>query len=281
MELWFTEEHTPNVRFSLKVQAHLYSGESEFQKIDVIDTLEFGKTLLLDGLIMCSEKEEHTYHEMMVHVPMTVFPDAKRVLVIGGGDGGTVRELTRYKTIEKIDMVEIDQLVVEVSRQYLPTMSCKLDDPRVTLYFQDGIEFVKGKEAAYDLILVDSTDPIGPGEGLFTKAFYSDCHKALTKHGILINQNESPFYEVYRQNMMKAAEKTREIFELSKVYTFYIGIYPSSLWSFGFSSKGLDPVLDMKAERFHALGLDMHYYNTELHAGAFMLPTYVKKLLEE
>lgn len=281
MELWFTEEHTPNVRFSLKVQAHLFSGESEHQKVDVIDTVEFGKTLLLDGLIMCSEKEEHTYHEMMVHVPMTVLPDAKKVLVIGGGDGGTVRELTRYKTIEKIDMVEIDELVVDVSRKYLPTMSCALDDPRVTLYFRDGIEFVKDKEAAYDLILVDSTDPIGPGEGLFTKAFYSDCYKALTEHGILINQNESPFYEVYRQNMMKAAEKTREIFELSKVYTFYIGIYPSSLWSFGFSSKGLDPVLDMKPERFKALDLEMHYYNTDLHAGAFMLPTYVKKLLEE
>lgn len=281
MELWFTEEHTPNVRFSLKVRSHLFSGESEHQKIDVIDTYEFGRTLLLDGLIMCSEREEQTYHEMMVHVPMTVFPDAKRVLVIGGGDGGTVRELTRYKTIEKIDMVEIDKLVVDVSRQYLPTMSCALDDSRVTLYFQDGIEFVKGKASAYDLILVDSTDPIGPGEGLFTKAFYNDCYTALTEQGILINQNESPFYDVYRQNMIKATEKTREIFELSKVYTFYIGIYPSSLWSFGFSSKGLDPVRDMKPERFNVLELDTHYYTTELHAGAFMLPAYVKRLLEE
>jgi spermidine synthase len=281
MELWFTEEHTPNVRFSLKVKAHLFSGESAFQKVDVIDTLEFGKMLLLDGLIMCSEKEEHAYHEMLTHVPMTVLPDAKKVLVIGGGDGGTVRELTRYKTIEKIDMVEIDKMVVDIAREYLPSMSCALDDPRVTLYFQDGIEFVKNKEAVYDLILVDSTDPIGPGEGLFTREFYTDCYHTLTANGILINQNESPFYEEYRQNMIKAAAKTREIFEISQVYMFYIGIYPSSLWSFGFSSKGLDPVRDMQPERFNALNLETHYYNTDLHPGAFMIPTYVKNLLRD
>lgn len=280
MELWYTEEHTPNVRFSLKTSAHLFTGESAFQKVDIIDTYEFGKMLLLDGLVMCSEKEEHAYHEMIVHVPLTVNPEIKRVLVIGGGDGGTVRELARYNTIEKIDMVEIDQMVVDVSLKYLPTMSCALSDPRVSLYYEDGIEFVKHKKSEYDLILVDSTDPVGPGEGLFTREFYSDCHRALTENGIMINQNESPFYEAYRQNMLRAVGKNKEVFEISKIYMFHMGIYPSGLWFFGFSSKGLDPILDMKPEKFNALGIETHYYNTEIHMGAFMIPNYVKKMVE-
>jgi spermidine synthase len=265
----------------LKTKAHLFTGESSFQKVDVIDTYEFGKMLLLDGLVMCSEKEEHAYHEMITHVPMTVNPGIKRVLVIGGGDGGTVRELARYKSIEKIDMVEIDQLVVDVSRIYLPTMSCSLDDPRVSLFYEDGIEFIKNKKDDYDLILVDSTDPIGPGEGLFTGEFYANCHNALTEKGIMINQNESPYYDQYRQNMMRAVGKNKEVFEVSKVYMFHLVIYPSSFWFFGFSSKGLDPVADMKPEAFNALGLETHYYNTDLHKGAFMLPNYVKKMVEK
>src|SRR5665647_191521 len=179
MELWYTEEWTNQVRSSIKVKEHLHTEQTEFQQIDVFSSDEFGNFFTLDGLMMVTEKDEFIYHDMIVHVPMATNPKIKNVLVIGAGDGGTVRELTRYSTIEHIDMVEIDKMVVDVCREYLPQTACKLDDPRVQLFFEDGLKFVRSKENAYDLIIVDSTDPFGPGEGLFTREFYGNCCKAL------------------------------------------------------------------------------------------------------
>ena len=182
MELWYTEEHTPSTRFSIKVKKQLFSEKSPFQQIDIFDSEEFGRFFTLDGLMMLTEKDEFIYHDMIVHVPMATNPKIKRVLVIGGGDGGTVRELTRYKTIEKIDMVDIDELVVRTCMKLLPFTACELDDPRVSLHFEDGLKFVRTVEEKYDLIIVDSTDPFGPGEGLFTKEFYGNCFKARRRH---------------------------------------------------------------------------------------------------
>ena len=190
MELWFTENHTKNVRFSIKVDKQLCSMQSDFQRIDVFTSEEFGRFLTLDGYMMLTEKDEFIYHEMMVHVPMSVHPNVKNVLVIGAGDGGVVRELTKYDEIERIDMVEIDKMVVDVCREYLPFTACKLDDKRVNIFYQDGLKFVRNKENEYDLIIVDSTDPFGPGEGLFTKEFYGNCYKALTEDGIIVNQRK-------------------------------------------------------------------------------------------
>ena len=181
MELWFSERHTKGVKFSIKVDRQLFTGHSEFQRIDIFDSKEFGRFLALDGYMMLTEKDEFIYHEMIVHVPMAVHPNVKKVLVIGAGDGGVIRELCRYETIETIDMVEIDELVVEVSKKYLPTTACCFDDPRLNIYYQDGLKFVRTKENEYDLIIVDSTDPFGPGEGLFTKEFYGNCFKALNE----------------------------------------------------------------------------------------------------
>ena len=195
MELWFTERHTPNVKFSIKVDQQLYSGNSEFQRIDVFDSKEFGRFLTLDGYMMLTEKDEFIYHEMITHVPMAVHPDPKNILVIGAGDGGVVRELTRYDSVESIDLVEIDELVVEVSKKFLPTTACRLDDPRLKIYYEDGVKFIRRCENKYDIIIVDSTDPFGPGEGLFTKEFYGSCFKALHEDGIMVNQHESPFYD--------------------------------------------------------------------------------------
>lgn len=280
MELWYTENHTEYARFSMKVKKHLYSEKSPFQQVDVIDTYEFGKVLLLDGLVMVTEKDEFVYHDMIVHVPMATNPDIKKVLVIGGGDGGTVRELTRYKSIEKIDMVEIDELVVKASREFLPITSSKLDDERVTLYFEDGIKFVENKENEYDLIIVDSTDPIGPGEGLFTTQFYQNCYKALTENGILVNQNESPYYDRDAREMLRASGKIRKIFPIAKVYQFHIPTYPSGHWLFGFASKRFDPVEDYKPKIWNQLGIKTKYYNTDIHVGSFALPTYVREMIE-
>lgn len=281
MELWYTEEHTDNVRFSIKVDEQIYSGKSEFQAIDVFKSKEFGTFFTLDGLMMVTEKDEFIYHDMIVHIPMATNPNIKNVLVIGAGDGGTVRELTRYKNIEKIDMVEIDKLVVDVCREYLPQTASQLDDERVTLYFEDGLKFVRSIENKYDLIIVDSTDPFGPGEGLFTKEFYGNCYKALTDEGILVNQHESPYYDAYAKSMGRAHKRIRELFPVCRVYQAHIPTYPSGHWLFGFASKKYDPINNDGIEKWNDLGIETKYYNTELHKGAFALPNYVKKMLED
>ncbi len=279
MELWYTEEHSEHVRFSIKVDKQLCSKQSRFQRIDVFESPEFGRFFTLDGLMMLTEKDEFIYHEMIVHVPMATNPNIRRVLVIGAGDGGTVRELTRYSTIEHIDMVEIDEEVVNVCRELLPQTAGKLDDPRVTLYFEDGLKFVRSKENEYDLIIVDSTDPFGPGEGLFTREFYGNCFKALTHDGILVNQHETPYYSAYARSMKRAHKRIKEFFPVCRVYQAHIPTYPSGHWLFGFASKHCDPIRDLDAERWNALNLSMRYYNTDIHTGSFALPTYVKELL--
>ena len=280
MELWYTEQQTDEVRFSIKVKQHLYTGKSEFQDVDVFESEEFGKFLTLDGLMMVTEKDEFIYHDMITHVAMATNPSIKKVLVIGGGDGGTVRELTRYSHIEKIDMVEIDKLVVDVSREYLPITASKLDDPRVSLYFEDGIRFVADTKEIYDLILVDSTEPIGPGEGLFTTEFYQNCFNILSDNGILVNQSESPYYDQFSHEMKRAHKKIKNIFPISKVYQFHMPTYPSGHWLFGFASKKLDPIKDVDFDKWSALGIKTKYYNPQLHVGCFALPSYVQEMLD-
>lgn len=281
MQLWYTEQHTPQVKFSIKVDRQLFSGQSEFQRIDIFDSKEFGRFLTLDGYMMLTEKDEFIYHEMMVHVPMAVQPEIKRILVIGAGDGGVVRELVRYDTVEHIDLVEIDELVIEVCKKYLPLTACRLDDERVTIHYEDGLKFVRKCENEYDLIIVDSTDPFGPGEGLFTKEFYGNCYKALTETGIMVNQHESPFYPEDAMAMQRAHKRIVESFPISKVYQAHIPTYPSGHWLFGFSSKKDHPVHDLKATKWNTLGINTKYYNTRLHLGAFALPTYVEELLRD
>ena len=168
MELWFSEFHTPDVKHSIRVQRHLYSHKSEFQQIDIYDTPEFGKVLTLDGNVMLTERDEFIYDEMITHVPMAVHPNVQDVLVIGAGDGGVVRELARYESIRRIDLVEMDEQVLDACRRYLPGNACRLDDDRVHIYYENGLKFIRRKEDEYDLIIVDSTDPSGPSEGLFT-----------------------------------------------------------------------------------------------------------------
>ena len=281
MELWYTEQHTNHVRFSMKVKEQLVNKQSEYQHIAILDTEEFGRVLTLDGYLMITEKDEFIYHDMIVHVPMATNREIKKALVIGAGDGGSIRELTRYQGIEHIDMVEIDQMVVEVCKEFIPQTACSLDDPRVHIYYEDGLKFIRRKVNEYDLIIVDSTDPFGPGEGLFTKEFYGNCYKALTEKGILVNQHESTYYDEYVEAMKRAHARIKETFPIARVYQAHIPTYPSGHWLFGFASKHFDPIEDLKEEEWNALGLKTKYYNTKLHRGSFALPNYVKELLND
>lgn len=281
MEFWFTERHTPDVKLSIRVDKQLYSGQSDFQRIDVFDSYEFGRILTLDGFIMLTEKDEFIYHEMITHVPMAVHPDAKRVLVIGGGDGGVVRELANYKSIEHIDLVEIDEMVVKVCRKYLEKTSCRMDDPRVHIHYEDGLKYIRSRKNEYDLIIVDSTDPFGPGEDLFTKEFYGNCFKALNDGGIMVNQQESPFYAKDADATQHAHLQIIKSFPISLMYQAHIPTYPSGHWLFGFASKKYHPIKDFDAASWKKLNIKTHYYNTKLHIGAFALPNYVEELLED
>ena len=281
MELWYTDQHTDDVRFSMKASVQVASKKSDVQQIDILDTPAYGRVLVLDGGLMTTEKDEFIYHEMITHVPMAVNPNVKNVLVIGGGDGGTVRELTKYRKIETIDLVEVDKDVVLLAKKYLPFTSSKLKDKRVSVWFEEGLRYVRGKKAEYDLIIVDSSDPYGPAEGLFTREFYGTCFKALRDDGILINQHESPFYYVHQRSVRDAHKHIAVEFPVSTVYQCHIPSYPSGHWLFGFASKKYHPIEDLDALRWNKLGIRTRYYNTDLHRGAFALPNYVKDLLNK
>lgn len=273
--------HTNNVKMSIRVEKQLFSGTSDFQRIDVFDSVEFGRFLTSDGSVIFSEKDEFTYDEMIVHVPMAVHPSVKKVLVIGGGDGGVARELSYYDEIEEIDVVEPDELFVKVCREFFPDNARGLDDERVKIYYRDGLRFLRGKQDEYDLIINDSTDPLGYTAGLFTKEFYGSCYKALKEDGIMVYQHGSPFFDVDEESCRTMHRKAFKSFPISRVYQAHIPTCPSGYWLFGFASKKYHPLKDFDPERWNKRGLKTWYYSAHLHRGAFMLPKYVEDLLLE
>ena len=279
MEFWFSELHTGNVKLSVRIEKQLFSGESEYQRIDVFDSEEFGKFISLDGEIVFSEKDEFIYDEMVTHVPMAVHPHVKNVLIIGGGDGGVAKELLQYKSIESIDVVETDRMFVDVCREYFPEVACALDD--VKIHYDDGLRFLRNKKGIYDLIINDSTDPFGHTEGLFTKEFYGSCYNALKDDGIMVYQHGSPFYDEDEAACRSMHRKAFRSFPISRVYQAHIPTCPSGYWLFGFASKKYHPIKDFKPKEWNGLKIETWYYTTHLHMGAFMLPKYVEDLLEE
>ncbi len=281
MEMWFSELHTSNVKLSMRIEKQLFSGNSDCQRIDVLESVEFGKFLALDGEILFSEKDEFIYDEMVTHVPMAVHPKVKQVLIIGGGDGGVAKELTQYASIEKIDVVEPDEMLVEVCREHFPELACGLLDPRVNVYYQDGLRFLRNKTEEYDLIINDATDPFGHTEGLFTKEFYGSCYKALKEDGIMVYQHGSPFYDEDKEECMKMHRKAFRAFPVSRVYQAHIPTCSSGYWLFGFASKKYHPLNDLGEQEWKELGIKTRYYTTNLHRGAFMLPKYLEDMLED
>ncbi len=279
MEMWFSDVHTPNIKLNIRVKKQLFSERSDIQQVDVFDSEDLGKFISLDGEVVFSEADEFIYDEMVTHVPMAVHPCVKKVLVIGGGDGGVAKELCRYPEIERIDVVEEDEMFVYVSKKFFPETAEGLSDSRVNLYIQDGLKFIRGKVGEYDLIINDSTDPFGPTEGLFTREFYGSCYKALNDEGIMVYQHGSPFYAEDEEECRKMHQKVFECFPVSKVYQAHIPTCSSGYWLFGFASKKYHPLKDFSAKRWNARGIDTQYYTTNLHTGAFMLPKYVEQIL--
>ena len=222
----------------------------------MFESEEFGRFVALDGEIVFSDKDEFIYDEMVTHVPMTVHPNVKNVLIIGGGDGGVARELIHYPQIESIDVVESDKMFVDVCAEMFPDIAQGLKDERVNIYYEDGLRFLRNKKARYDLIINDSTDP-------------------------LVYQHGSPFYDEDEVECRKMHRKVFRSFPVSRVYQAHIPTCPSGYWLFGFASKKYHPLEDFRPERFDNLNIETWYYTTNLHRGAFMLPKYVEDLLEE
>ena len=279
LDLWVKETHQDSVALSFKVEETLFSGKSAFQQVDVVRTKGHGVMLLNDGIIMVSERDEYVYHEMIAHVPIFVHPKPSRVLVIGGGDGGTIREVLKNDNVSRAVLVEIDEMVVNACREHMPSVSYALDDPRVELIIGDGVKYVASAEETFDVVLIDSTDPIGPAAPLFDRQFYQNVAALLAEDGIMISQAESPFYDFKIQSAMLANQ--RPFFNRLHMYTFTNLTYPGGLWSFGFGSKALCPLTDFDRNRVMTADITTRYYTPDIHVAAFMLPKFVQQNLSD
>lgn len=277
-ELWIEEKFEDHLGIRFKVEKTLFSGQSDFQSVDVVETKGHGKMLLNDGLIMVTEKDEFVYHDMIAHVPLFIHPNPKRVLVIGGGDGGTAREVIRHKSVEKCVMVEIDGMVVDACKEFIPQTSSMLSDKKVELLIEDGVAYAKkakNNNEKFDVILVDSTDPIGPAQPLFGDEFYKDLFECLSSDGIIVSQGESPFYISDMQSKLMSI--IHKLFPVVNIYNFHNLTYPGGLWSFTYASKKYHPVNDFDEKRVVDSKLEFGYYNAEIHKGSFALPEFQKK----
>jgi len=257
---------------AIKLKCALESFQSRYQKIDVYQTECFGKMLMLDDVIMFTEFDEFAYHEMIAHVALHVHPNPKRVLIIGGGDGGALREVLKHD-VEGVHLCEIDEEVINVSKQYFPTLTSGFDDSRLRVYYEDGAKFIKDKRGAYDIIVVDSTDPWGPAEVLFEEEFYRDMHDALTNEGIVITQSESMFYD--QDTIQNLFDFNKKIYPIVKYYYTLVPTYPSGTIGFSFCSKKYDPVKYLRAIKIDGL----KYYNRDVHNAAFALPNFIKEII--
>ena len=277
MELWMTEFQTKNLGMTCRIKETLFSGQSDFQEISVVDTYEFGRMLVLDGVFQTSVFDEYIYHEMIARVPLNIHPKPANVLVIGGGDGGCVREVVQHPGAERVEMVEIDGLVVEVSKKYLPEISAAMihNHPKLHVKIGDGIAYMRGAQNQYDVIIVDCSDPIGPGEGLFTPAFYQDVYKALKPDGLFVQQTESPFY--HKALIRGLFQAIKALFPITRLYLANIPLYPGGLHCFTIGSKQYDP-LTVDVARVPAM--TGRYYNRDIQKSCFMLPEFVQDLLK-
>lgn len=272
---WVFEVHDKNIAFGWKIKKHLYSKKSPFQQVDVVDTFSHGKVLLNDGIVMISERDEFVYHDMISHVPLFSHPLPENVLIIGGGDGGTAREVIRHKNVKKCYMVEIDRCVVEACKEHIPQTASALSDSRIHLKIDDGVKFVAETELKFDVIIIDSTDPVGPGIPLFGEEFYKNVSRVLNKKGIVVSQAESPFYS--RDIQLRLYKILKGIFKNVKLYNYSNITYPGGLWSFSFASNEQDPLKDFDEKRVSESNLKFSYYTPEVHKSAFELPQFMKK----
>ncbi len=274
--IWFTEYWTENVGLTVKA-TEVKRIKSKYQEILILETPEFGKMLVLDGLVQTTERDEFIYHEMLVHPGLLAHPNPERVLVIGGGDGGSVREALKHPTVKEVHLCEIDEEVIIASEKYLPSISEKLRDPKVKIFIEDGNAFLEEKKNYYDVIIMDSSDPVGASEVLFSKDFYEKVKASLRKDGIMVAQTESPLLqEEYFKN---AVSEIKKVFRNVGVYLAYVPTYPSGMWSFTIASDYIDVVNTKRPERVKEL--KTKYFCDSIYACLFSLPGFVQGIINK
>jgi len=274
-EMWFVENDRNNLKVAYRIKDVISSVKSQFKQIDIIDTYDFGRCLILDGVMQTNEMDGYIYNEMISHVPLVTHPSPKDVLVIGGGDCGAVSEITKYSCPQKIDMVEIDEFVVKECIKHIPSIAGNAPhDERVNFIFDDGIEFVRNRKEMYDVIIIDSSDPVGPAEDLFSEKFYIDAKNCLRPDGILVCQSESPFF--YKDTLQRTYRFLCNHFNIVRTYKAVVPSYPGGLWSFTIASQEYDP-LNAATDR---LAKTTKYINEEIFKSCFDLPNFMKEMLE-
>ncbi|MBM4403544.1 MAG: polyamine aminopropyltransferase [Candidatus Cloacimonetes bacterium] len=279
MELWFTEKHSPGRGLTYQVKQTLYQERSQFQTIDIVETEDFGLVMLLDGVIMVTEKDEFVYHEMLSQPPLFTHPAPREVLIIGGGDCGTLKRVLIHKTVEHVTQVEIDEMVTRVAGMYFPLLTDCTKDPRVDLVFDDGTHYLRNNQDRFDLILIDSTDPVGPAEGLFQRDFYADCQRALKEDGILCIQSESPYIDALREVIVQANRDLRGLFPFVFPYLTPIQTYQAGLWMFQMASNRYNPINPEVGKRIDSMGSAFQFYNRAIHDACFAMPEFIKRML--
>lgn len=278
---WFTEIfHSQGSAFSLKVSEKLHDVHSPYQHLEVYATETYGNLMVLDGCVMLTDRDNFLYHEMMAHPALFTHADPKRVVIIGGGDCGTLREVLKHPGVEQVTQIDIDEEVTKASRRFFPSLTESNDDPRAELLFADGVKWVdEAAEASIDVMIIDSTDPVGPAEGLFKTDFLKRCHRILKDGGVMVQQSESPLYHSgsiireLREDMKKAG------FGSVATLPFPQPVYPSGWWSATLAGKGCDVARFREAEA-RATDLNLDYYSAEAHRGALALPPFMRRLLE-
>ncbi|CAN5247331.1 polyamine aminopropyltransferase [soil metagenome] len=282
MPLQYNEFYNEQTGLTIGLKKLLFSEQSDYQLVEVYETDTWGNLMTIDGMVMLSERDEFVYHEMISHVAMFTHPSPERVLIIGGGDGGTAREVLKHPSVIHVDMVEIDKTVVDASKLHFPEVG-DFENSKLKVLYEDGIAFVKDVKNPYDIIIIDGSDPVGPAEGLFEKEFYQYCFDTLSEDGVLTAQTESPWVESYHQSMQKVFHALDDIFPVSKMYLSFIPLYPAGMWSMACASKNYNPLsgdarsrIDRKVKMIN----DLRYYNSDIHFGAFALPTFVSEIIK-
>ncbi|WP_028543375.1 polyamine aminopropyltransferase [Paenibacillus taiwanensis] len=273
MELWYTEKQTPSFGITAKIRETYVNEQTPFQHLVMQETEEFGRMLVLDGMVMTTVKDEFVYHEMVAHPALYTHPNPKHVLVVGGGDGGVIREIMKHPSVEKAVLVEIDGKVIEYSKQYLPEIAGELDNPRVEVIVNDGYMHILNSKNEYDVIMVDSTEPVGPAAPLFERGFYQGIYEALKEDGLFVAQTDNPWFKA--DLIQQVNRDVKEIFPIVRVYGANIPTYPSGLWTFTMGSKTYDP---LKVDADSIAEIDTKYYSPRLHHAAFCLPKFVEDL---
>ena len=284
--VWFTdkdEDQALSLRYTGEI---LHDQQSPYQRVRILESYKYGKLLTLDNMVMTSQKDEYHYHEMISHIAMFSHHNPQNILVIGGGDGGSVREILRHENVKKVTMVEIDNEVIEACKKHLPEIACALDNPKLELIVADGISFVKNApDNFYDVIIVDGSDPVGPAQGLFSVEFYKNCYRALKDDGILVSQGESPKFN--EKVFVELNSTLKNIFgsDNTKISLFFVPTYPTGMWSFQYGIKNskhnyqLEKITNNIVIDEFVAKQNLRYYNSQVHLGSFALPNFVKNLI--